>query len=90
LVGTSATRMATVKYRLGEWCTPEFPLSNDKLLIRVTDDGHAEWSLLYPLAGGDYEFEVKSFSNIGAVKIGSLKVRDGRASLSELVHRLGR
>lgn len=88
LVG-KRTPTVSVKYTLGEWCEPEFPISNQKVLIRLTDSGNPEWGQVRQLDSGEYVFNVHQFKVIGAVEVSSLKQKNGWASLHELETRLG-
>ena len=93
LVGKSAGAVATARYRLSEWCAPEFPafpVTHQRILARIADDGRHASSMLYPTPDGDDEFDTDGLTRVGTVDIGSLKAQNGRAPLAELVRRLSR
>ena len=88
LIGKRVPKVS-VKYTLGEWCEAGLPISNPKVLIRLTDSGYPEWGQIRKLSSGAYVFYTNRFKIIGPVKISSLKQKDDWASLKELEVRLG-
>ena len=79
----------SVSYTLGEWCQPEFPISNPKVLIRLTGNGQPQWGQVRPLQSGGFVFDVSHFERIGSVNVSNLKQSHGWASLHELEVALG-
>ena len=88
LIGNQVPQVS-VKYTLGEWCQPEYPISNPSVVIRIAGNGEPEWGQIRKLNSGVYVFYTMRFTTIGSVKVSSLKQHDGWASLSELEAKLG-
>ena len=88
LIGKRVPKVS-VKYTLGEWCQPEFPISNPKVLIRLTGNDRPEWGQVQGSNSKDSTFYTKRFERIGSVQVSSLKQKNGWASLRELEAKLG-
>jgi len=83
VVGTSGMRSHTAPYRLGEWCSADFPLDGEPIIVR-TAHGDSQWSAVHRTADGEVWFEVAPFDSIAGIPVAELPATEGRASLTAL------
>jgi hypothetical protein len=83
IVGSPGLRSHTAPYRLGEWCTADFPLDGEPIIVR-TQAGESQWSAVHRTPDGEVWFEVAPFETIAGVAISDLPTTEGRISLRDL------
>lgn len=82
VAGQVKSSVVVVPYRLGEWCSADFPLG-ELVLVRMFD-GESLWSPAEVMPSGEVLFEIEHFDFIAGVRASELPAADGRASISAL------
>jgi hypothetical protein len=87
LVGES-TEHATVTYRLGEWCMPDFPLSQESILVWRHPEHSPRWSSLTQ-EGDSLYYDPGEFDGAESKLFPPGGSQAGTSDLAELRRRVG-
>jgi hypothetical protein len=87
LVG-KPTKHATVGYRLGEWCMPDFPLSQESILVWNHPEHFPRWSSL-TREGDSLFYDPEEFDGAESELFSAGLSQAGKSELAELRRRVG-